>query len=89
VTAPLLTAAQGESLPDIFRLMAAFWVFWLCLGISLSILQVYCFCRIFSRTGHSWVYGLVAILPGGAFLLVMVLAFADWPNPTKRRKKRK
>jgi hypothetical protein len=36
--------------------------------------------RIFSRAGLSPLWSLIILLPGGALITPLILAFARWPN---------
>lgn len=51
------------------------------LFIAVFVLQVVCFYRIMGKAGFNAMWGLVAIIPTfGAIVLMLVLAFADWPR---------
>lgn len=76
-------------MPQWARLFFAGWAFWICICISIAIFYVYCFCRISARTGRSWAWGLLVLVPFGEPILVLILAFGDWPNVKRRAKKRK
>ncbi|WP_299280400.1 hypothetical protein [uncultured Tateyamaria sp.] len=41
------------------------------------------FWKIFTKAGFSGFWGLFSILPGGVFVLLLVLAFVDWPANRK------
>lgn len=38
-----------------------------------------CFWKIYTKAGFAGFWGLFAIIPLGAFVLIGVLAFAKWP----------
>jgi hypothetical protein len=40
--------------------------------------------RVCSEAGFPGPLGLVVLVPGGVFILLGVLAFADWPTPRDR-----
>jgi hypothetical protein len=48
--------------------------------IAVFVLQVVCFFRIMGKAGFNAAWGIVAIIPLGAVVLILVLAFADWPK---------
>jgi len=84
VTALLLAATQSESLPEWVRAFLALRAFWVCVILGLRILWIYCFCRIASRVGRHWSWGLLTLIPGGEVLLVLILAFGACPKEGKR-----
>lgn len=48
--------------------------------ILIFILQVVCLYRIMGKAGYNPLWGLVSIIPLGAIVLLVVLAFTDWPR---------
>ena len=50
-------------------------IFWLIM-ITLSIII---FCKIFSKTGYGWAMGLLMLIPIANFIMLLVLAFSEWP----------
>ena len=36
-------------------------------------------CKIFSKAGYSWAMGLLMLVPIVNFIMLLVLAFSDWP----------
>lgn len=50
------------------------------LGLGLFAFSIYCWWRIFSKAGYSGAMALLMLIPGiGALVMVLVLAFGDWP----------
>lgn len=47
--------------------------------IVIWVFMIYCMCRVMGKAGYHWAWGLVSIF-GGAPILVLFLAFADWPS---------
>ena len=41
--------------------------------------KVFSFCRIFSKAGYSWAFGLLMLLPMSELVIPLILAFMDWP----------
>lgn len=37
------------------------------------------YCKIFSKAGYHWAMGLIALVPLGNFVLLLILAFGEWP----------
>ena len=36
-------------------------------------------CMIFHKTGYSWAFGLLMLVPIANIIMIFVLAFGDWP----------
>ena len=47
--------------------------------LALTAVKVFSFCRIFSRTGYSWAFGLLMLLPFAEVVIPLVLALIEWP----------
>ena len=37
------------------------------------------YCKIFSKAGYHWAMGLIVLIPLGNLILLLVLAFGQWP----------
>jgi len=61
--------------PYCVLLGAVFGLFFL-LTLALVVLA---YCRIFSKAGYPWVLGLLALVPLANVIVLLFLAFADWP----------
>ncbi len=46
------------------------------IGIAIGIIL---WCKIFSKTGYSWAMGLLILIPFGNLIIMLILAFGDWP----------
>ena len=42
-------------------------------------IEILAFCKIFSKAGYCWAFGLLTLVPFGALIMLLILAFADWP----------
>jgi len=42
-------------------------------------IKVFSFCRIFSKAGYSWAFGLLLLLPMSEIVIPLVLALIEWP----------
>jgi len=42
-------------------------------------IKVFSFCRIFSKAGYSWAFGLLMLLPLSEIVIPLVLALIEWP----------
>ena len=47
--------------------------------LVVTAIKVFSFCRIFSKAGYSWAFGLLMLLPMAELVIPLVLAFIDWP----------
>lgn len=57
----------------IFTIIMIFFV------LILTVIQIFAFCRIFSKAGFSWALGLLMLVPIANIVMFFFLAFADWP----------
>jgi hypothetical protein len=47
--------------------------------IVFTVIKVFGFCRIFSKAGYNWAFGLLLLLPLSEIVVPLVLALMDWP----------
>jgi hypothetical protein len=47
--------------------------------LGLTAVKVFSFCRIFSKAGYSWAFGLLLLLPMSEVVIPLVLALIEWP----------
>ncbi len=47
--------------------------------LTLTAIKVFAFCRIFSKAGYSWAFGLLMLLPFSEVVIPLILALIDWP----------
>ncbi len=47
--------------------------------LAFAAIKVFSFCRIFSKAGYSWAFGLLMLLPFSEVVIPLVLALIDWP----------
>jgi hypothetical protein len=62
---------------DVFALMAVFAV--ILIGLAFAAVTVWIWWRIVSRTGHSCWLALLVIVPLANLILLLILAFGEWP----------
>ena len=48
-------------------------------SLSVSILYVVAYCKIFSKAGFHWAMGLLMLVPIANLIMPLVLAFGQWP----------
>jgi len=53
--------------------------------LAVTIIKVFSFCRIFSKAGYSWAFGLLMLLPMSEIVIPLVLALIEWPVCKKLR----
>ena len=56
-----------------------FLLFLIPLVLIMVAVQILVFCKIFSKTGFSWALGLLMLVPIVSIVMLLVLAFAEWP----------
>jgi glucan phosphoethanolaminetransferase (alkaline phosphatase superfamily) len=54
-------------------------LFSLFVGLLITILMAWVYCRIFSKAGYCWALGLLMFVPIANIIMPFVLAFGDWP----------
>jgi len=47
--------------------------------LAFTAIKVFSFCRIFSKAGYSWAFGLLMLLPFSEVVIPLILALIDWP----------
>lgn len=47
--------------------------------VVLTAIKVFSFCKIFSKMGYSWAFGLLMLLPLSEVVIPLILALIDWP----------
>jgi hypothetical protein len=47
--------------------------------LAFTAIKVFSFCRIFSKAGYSWAFGLLLLLPMSEVVIPLVLALIEWP----------
>jgi hypothetical protein len=67
------SSPRGE--PVIF----VFFLFGLFIGLLISILMAWVYCRIFSKAGFCWALGLLMLVPIANIIMPFILAFGEWP----------
>jgi len=66
--------------PDVAPVFGAiFFIFMMLMGLIMFVIQILVFCKIFSKTGFSWAFGLLMLVPIANLVMLFVLAFAEWP----------
>ena len=47
--------------------------------LAVLAITVLVYCKIFSKAGYHWAMGLIALIPVGNLILLLILAFGRWP----------
>lgn len=66
-----------EATPVVFG--AIFLLVFLFFGLLMTVLMVWVHCRIFSKAGYCWAFGLLMFVPIANIIMPFILAFGDWP----------
>jgi hypothetical protein len=56
-----------------------FLVFVIIFSLIMTIITVWAYCKIFHKAGYHWALGLLALVPIANLIIILVLAFGDWP----------
>ena len=48
-------------------------------GLLFFVLTIVIWCKIFSKAGYCWALGLLMLVPIANLVMMLVLAFSDWP----------
>lgn len=77
----LLAAANpDEAVAGLMAAFAGIWLFAMLLGLAGLAFAVYCWWRIFEKAGFGGPYAFLFCIPGfGPLIVVLLLAFGDWP----------
>ncbi len=59
--------------------LTLFFVFASVMALTVLIIKLLIFCKIFFKAGYSWALGLLVLVPIVNIIMYFVLAFADWP----------
>ena len=54
-------------------------IFAVLLGLVLTAVMIWAYCRICSKAGYCWALGLLMLVPVANLILLLFLAFAEWP----------
>lgn len=49
------------------------------IALIVVVLTTLVFCKVFSKAGYHWALGLIALIPIGQIVLLLILAFSEWP----------
>ncbi len=49
------------------------------IALVFTAIKVFSFCRIFSKVGYSWAFGLLMLLPFSEIVIPLILALIEWP----------
>lgn len=53
--------------------------FVLAIWLVVIVLTAVIFCKIFSKAGYHWAMGLLMLIPIANFVMLLILAFGEWP----------
>ena len=66
----------SEIAPAIGFMFAMFFMF---IGLIVTIIMAWVYCRIFHKAGYPWALGLLMLVPIANLIMPFVLGFGDWP----------
>jgi hypothetical protein len=65
--------------PGAIAAFATIWLFCLAIGLVVYAFTIYCWYRVAGKAGFSPWLGLIALIPLGSLILLLIFAFSDWP----------
>jgi hypothetical protein len=68
---------HGPDMPPVFTMMLL--IFAIFAALIVLAIKILIFCKIFSKVGYCWALGLLTLVPFGTLVMLLILAFADWP----------
>jgi len=51
----------------------------LLMAAIVTVIMTVAYCRIFSKAGYCWAWGLLTLVPIANIIILLVLAFSNWP----------
>jgi len=70
----------SQCCPDIGPVFTMLFImFVLFMVLIVAAIKVLIFCKIFSKAGYCWAFGLLILVPIANIIMAFFLAFADWP----------
>jgi len=67
----------GPDVAPVFAVVFSLVMVFVCL--LFFALTIVIWCKIFSKAGYSWALGLLMLVPIANLVMMLVLAFSDWP----------
>lgn len=75
-----LLVRDEDAAAGLLAAMAGVWLMVMLFGLITVAFMIFCFWRIFTRTGHGGPMAFLTLVPGFGFLIVvLILAFTEWP----------
>ena len=68
---------SGPDVAPVFSMMLI--MLFIFMGLFMTVITAIVYCVIFSKTGYCWALGLLMLLPIVNVIMLLVLAFGDWP----------
>ena len=65
-----------DIVPVFIILFVAFTIF---VALIATVIKILLICKIFSKAGYCWAFGLLMLVPIANIVMGFYLAFADWP----------
>ncbi len=81
-TFALLQSRPEDALVGVVALGCIFWLF---LMLTMIAFPIFCFWRIFVKTGQNGALSLLCLIPGiGLIIVLCILAFGEWPISSRQ-----
>ena len=69
-----VTFSRGPGLAEVILILFIAFIV-----LAFTAIKVFSFCRIFSKVGYSWAFGLLMLLPMAEIVIPLILAIMEWP----------
>jgi hypothetical protein len=74
---------QEKDMNPVCHMPEAAKIFVICLALVIifvvAVVAIILWCKIFSKTGYGWGFGLLMFVPIANLIMLCLLAFGDWP----------
>lgn len=73
---PVIMHHGPDMPPVVVMIVLAFVIF---MVLIVTIIKVLLYCKVFSKAGYCWAFGLLVLVPIVSIVMPFILAFGDWP----------
>ena len=73
----MMNGPSPEAIVPVFGIII--FMVWLLVILVSTAITLVIWCKLFSKAGYHWAYGLLVLVPIANIVVPFYLAFADWP----------
>jgi hypothetical protein len=82
----LLAQRNDDAAAAVLAAFAGIWLMVVLFSLAMLAFMIFCWWRIFERTGYGGPFAFLILIPGfGPLIVVLLLAFGDWPALRNRQ----